>query len=162
MLKKERGLKLVHPENYHITLAFIGDVELDLLESIDKSLERLASGLPVIDVQFNRIGTFPSVIYLKISEGERELADLSKNAKSILAQNGIPYDAKPFKGHLTIARSRERRVKAIEFLKSYACDARFDIFFEVLSFSMIQSELTSTGPIYTTLNKYYLKEQEVK
>ncbi len=161
LLNREKGLKLVRPENYHITLAFIGDVELDLLESIDKSLERLAESVSVIDVQFNKIGTFPSVIYLKISEGESELAHLSKSARAILTQNEIPYDSKPFKGHLTIARSRNRRVKAKEFLKSYAFDARFDISFEIVGFSLIQSELTTTGPIYTTLNQYYLKSQEV-
>lgn len=160
LLKSEQDLKLVKPENFHITLAFIGDVELDLLESIDDPLQELADGLSAIDVHLNRIGAFPSVIYMKMSEGEEELISLSKSARTILTRNEIPFDSKPFKGHITIARLRNRRVKskAKDFLKSYAYDVRFDIFFNVASFSLIQSELTSAGPIYTTLCKYYLRK----
>lgn len=159
LLAREKGLKIVRPENYHVTLAFIGDVQRDLLDAIDEPITRLAEGISVIDVQFSQIGTFPSVIFLKTSEGEQELARLSKGVRDILAQNEIPCDSKPFKGHLTIARSRNRKMKAKEFLKSYAFDARFDIRFEISSFSLIQSELTSAGPIYTILKQYYLDSQ---
>ena len=162
LLTHAKELKIVRPENYHITLAFIGDVQRDLLNAIDKPIARLAEGISVISVQFNKIGTFPSVIFLKTSEGEQELARLSKGVRDILARNKIPCDSKPFKGHLTIARSRNRKMKAKEFLKSYAFDARFDIRFEIDSFSLIQSELTSAGPIYTTLKQYYLDSPEVK
>ena len=156
LLNSTKELKLVKLENFHLTLAFIGDVETDLLEGSFNALEEFASSMPSIHVEFSRIGSFPSVIYLKTSIGERELVELSKGVRRILVSHELPFDPKPFKGHLTIARLRNRRKKAKEFLKAYAMDTRFRIDFKVESFAVIQSELTARGPIYTTLGEFHL------
>ncbi|MFH1515085.1 MAG: 2'-5' RNA ligase family protein, partial [bacterium] len=73
LLNSTKELKLVKSENIHITLAFIGDVESDLLEHSYDALDKLAVETLCIEVEFDRIGTFPSLIFLKTSIGESEL-----------------------------------------------------------------------------------------
>jgi 2'-5' RNA ligase len=156
LLESTKGLKLVKPSNMHLTLAFIGDISPDIMETAYQPLSMLAESLTPFRVSFDRIATFPSVIFIKPSDGSQTLVDLASAVRTILRKNNIPYDTKPFKGHLTVARTKDRSLKAQAFLKNYAMDTRFNIEFVLNNFSVIQSDLTREGPIYTTLREYNL------
>lgn len=156
-----KGLTLVKPSNMHLTLAFIGDISPDCMEPAYQPLSMLAESLTPFRVSFDRIATFPSVIFIKPSDGSQALIDLASGVRTILRKNDLPYDTKTFKGHLTVARTKDRRTKAQTFLKSYAMDTRFNIEFVLDNFSVIQSELTREGPIYTIMKSFNLGKGEV-
>jgi 2'-5' RNA ligase len=158
LLVNPKGLKIVKPENYHLTLAFIGDIPLDHVSTIHDDMTQYASEVKPFKVSFDRIGTFPSVIFVRPSTGERDLTDLTSGVRTILRKKEVPYDDKPFKGHMTIARVRDRK-NAKEFIHVHAFDSRFNIEFESDRIFLIKSDLQPEGPIYTTLKEYQFKNQ---
>ncbi len=102
--------KAVPPQNWHITLRFLGP-------STDVQLERLLHGLSESDlpgrfaIRFNGLGAFPrpgraSVLWLGVDgdlEALRSLAGLCEDAA--VAAGFTPED-RPFHPHLTLARIR--------------------------------------------------------
>jgi 2'-5' RNA ligase len=161
LFENTKGLTLVKPSNMHLTIAFIGDISPDLIQPAYQPFSLLAESYQPFRVSFDRIATFPSVIFIKPSDGSQTLVDLASAVRTILRKSNIPYDTKPFKGHLTVARTKDRSTKAPAFLKSYAMDTRFNIEFVLNNFSVIQSELTREGPIYTVMKSFNLSKGEV-
>jgi len=155
---KPEQLKIVKPDNYHLTLAFIGDISPDILEPLKNPFSLFCENFRQFHVQFGKIGTFPGVIFIKTIKGEEKLVDLASAVRTILRNNSVPYDNKPFKGHLTLARMRNRAMKASNCLVDDFQDKTYDINYIVEEFALIKSELTSTGPIYTTLSKHKLSQ----
>jgi 2'-5' RNA ligase len=59
-------------------------------------------------------------------------------------------DEPPFKGHITVARSRPLRDQSVrERVAGIRCAATFD----VESFDLVHSQLSNEGPTYTTLER---------
>lgn len=93
------------PENLHLTLAFLGEVDslrkkdlLDLLES-----------LPVLPLSLvlTGMGVFPrggEGLYWIGMEPSPALLALAERIRSALAQSGFSFDRKPFSPHLTLGR----------------------------------------------------------
>jgi 2'-5' RNA ligase len=102
--------KVVPPENWHITLRFIGwtdDVGYDrLLAALDQSHFG-----PPFDVALGEIGAFPrarnaTVVWLAVSKGRDRLEDLAGEAEEAARSAGIPEEDRPFRAHLTLSRVR--------------------------------------------------------
>ena len=94
-------------ENYHLTLAFLGDVD-----------EAHARGALAIDIRIAvrcaaptldpmGLGTFgrtrSTTLFLDIRPSE-PLAELARAVRAGLDERGIGYDPKPFRPHITLAR----------------------------------------------------------
>lgn len=147
-------LKLVEPENLHITLRFLGEIEKDLIDRIKLELSTIR--FQPFNIQFEGIGVFPdlkriNVIWIGIVKGNIELLDLYGRINQALARCGLPPERRGFSPHLTIARVRSGR--NIERLSRRIIELReLEIGgFEVDSFKLKRSILTPSGPIYSTL-----------
>lgn len=140
----------VNPDNYHLTLMFIGEVEDKKKKLIDKQLSEIV--LDSFDLTLDSLGTFgnpPRVLWLGVKENEN-LTRLAKVVNTILGG-----DIARFHPHITLARLKSRV---------------FPTFFEILNgvniknitwsvdrFVLFQSQLTPKGPIYTPLETYKLR-----
>ena len=151
VLKTPEELKIVKPDNYHLTLAFIGEVSQSVLEPLEKPFSLFCESFKQFHVQFGKVGTFPGVIFIKTTKGEEKLIDLATAVRTILRNNSVPYDGKPFKGHLTLARVKNRNSKALGYLIEGAADKSFSIGYQVREFIIYKSELKPSGPIYAKL-----------
>ena len=86
-------------ENLHVTLAFIGEhrdvygVMAALSEVRFKSFTLTAGGF----------GNFGDIHYVKV-RSHGELDALAAEVKNALAKAKIPFDVKPFRGHITVGR----------------------------------------------------------
>jgi 2'-5' RNA ligase len=94
-----------------MTLAFIGHVPDEQAERIVDAAGR-AFDQPVFDVAFGGLGVFPTrgaprVLWLGVRVGEAPLRTLQAAVAARLADAQVPFDAKPFHPHLTLARWRE-------------------------------------------------------
>lgn len=154
--KKPKELKIVKSDNYHLTLAFIGEISQEKLTPLEKPFSLFCESFKQFEVLFGRVGTFPGVIFLEAIKGEEKLIDLASAIRTILRNNSIPYDSKPFKGHLTLARTRNRGAKAASFLVEDIFKRSYEIGFQVTGFSIYKSVLTPSGPIYTSLSSFNL------
>ena len=79
---KPEQIKWISPDNIHLTLFFIGDVLLDYIPRLTKSLNDILD-LSHFCINIKSTGTFPSndcpkILWLGISKGKFELVELFK------------------------------------------------------------------------------------
>jgi 2'-5' RNA ligase len=156
LAKTNADLSLVKPQNIHITLRFLGDITLSMVEKIDKEMQSVV--FRPFDVEIKGVGAFPNVNYARvvwagIQQGADELKAVFDQLEPKLRQLGFASDSKGFSPHLTIARVGSGRNKqalisgvnelaAFEFGKVHAdC------------LQLKKSVLTPQGPIYSTLKE---------
>ena len=143
-------LRPVPEENLHITLKFLGNFPERKLKELNDRLSSIQYNQ--FDITLKGIGFFPNEEYIRVIWIGCISQDLPLLAEKI--HTGLDYGGQPeFSPHLTIARVRRRL--NIEDLRKYQ-DFEFGSF-TAKSFKLIQSRLTRSGPIYTTLADFPLK-----
>jgi RNA 2',3'-cyclic 3'-phosphodiesterase len=97
------GGRAVHPENYHITIAFLGEVD-------EPALDRLLAVPPVrtgpVDLALDRLGGFgrARVAWLAPTRMPSALTALEQVLWRRLENAGFKRETRPFRPHLTLAR----------------------------------------------------------
>ncbi|MBS7638689.1 RNA 2',3'-cyclic phosphodiesterase [Candidatus Bathyarchaeota archaeon] len=147
-------IKPVEPENLHVTLRFLGEIEKSLVERVKMELSTIS--FQPFNILFEGVGAFPdlrriNVVWIGIASGNVELLDLYGKINQALARCGLPPERRGFSPHLTVARVRsgrnmERLSKRIMELRGLEIGG-----FMVDSFRLKRSTLTPRGPIYNTL-----------
>lgn len=150
-------LKLVKPENIHVTLRFLGNITPNMVEKIFEEMKK-AQFTP-FDVKINGLGAFPHlryprVVWAGITEGAGQLRSVFSQLEPRLRNLGFAPDTKGFSPHLTIARVKSGRNKAelVKFINENA-DYEFGII-KADCLKLKRSDLTPKGPIYSTLKEF--------
>jgi len=158
---KECGpdVKWVEPENIHLTLKFLGNVETQETEKIGELLEEKFSLNKSFRVTLNRLGCFPSLHSPRILwAGFEDKQDGSKKIAHILDDSlkcsmGFEKEAREFQLHATLGRFRSSR-KKIAFIERFEELNRafkpFDTYID--NITLFESKLTSSGPVYAVLH----------
>jgi len=102
----------VSEDRMHLTLRFIGEVGEPPAADIQRALEP-AYDVPVFDLELSGVGIFPPsgsprVIWIGVTRGGNQLAQLSRLVEDRLAPFGLEKEDRPFTAHLTLGRIRER------------------------------------------------------
>ncbi len=110
LAKRARNLalpqaRLSPPENLHITLVFLGQVQEDRLPAIQDQLARIDS--PPVEVTIGDLGSFPGagVLFAQVQPAP-ELLRLQAQVTACMDVCGFAPDSRPFNPHITLARSR--------------------------------------------------------
>lgn len=94
-------------KNYHITLAFLGELSEPMVRSAMEALDATASTVQPFTLAPDGIGKFGKVgnatLWMGIAKAP-ELMDLANNLREELRQRGISVDEKAFLPHITLAR----------------------------------------------------------
>jgi 2'-5' RNA ligase len=153
------NVKWVEPENLHLTLKFLGDVEMLEVPQLCQAVDEAVADLPPFDVQFHGAGAFPSVerprtVWVGMTAGSEEMVALHDALEQRLAALGFRSDGRRFRPHLTIGRVRSSSPSEIRVLASLLADQRDFVggsgdVSEVVVFS---SELSRAGPAYEPLS----------
>ena len=139
-------------ENYHLTLAFLGNVDYILISSLRLKLERNLSFNKAVPFRFIEITPFPFSGTPKIAaamlEYSYELMQLQHNTAKCVRAFGISLERRRFTPHVTLGRLKSRSRKSIVFQPQ-------QIFLEGVSKKVVilQSELATKGAIYTSLGE---------
>ena len=153
-------IKWVEPHNFHLTLKFLGDTDLALVNKISFTLQNVATEFNPFELELNNLGAFyrnmfPSVIWIAV-KNQPVLTDLAKSIYNNLLQL-FPGLDKRFAAHITLGRvkfwNKHNDVKQIFTNNTTIFHQKLNI----SSFHLIESNLTSHGPKYKTLEKFYLK-----
>lgn len=105
-------LRWLPPENWHITLAFYGEVPEHILPDLTARLARAAARHAPMTLAFAGAGAFPSarrcrVVWTGLDGGQGVLPKLAASLAASGRRAGVPeQDDKRFRPHLTLARSR--------------------------------------------------------
>ncbi len=157
-------LKLVEPQNIHITVRFLGDITPATAEKIFEAMQQVQ--FTPFNVQIKSLGAFPDlryprVVWAGITEGVDQLKTVFSQLEPRLRSLGFTPDPKGFSPHLTIARVKTGRNKA-QLADFVAKNANYDFgTIKAECLRLKKSDLTPRGPIYSTL-KEYCPQQEPK
>jgi len=168
-LKKDLPqVRWIKPENMHLTLKFLGEVENDLLASLEKSLREIASPYETFSLCANGLDCFPPkgsprVIWVGLQEKTGTLLKLAASIESEMEKFSFPKEKRAFTPHLTLGRLRPDQKPKISSLtmKEIIQKEGFTDFrpFEACEILLVKSNLSPKGPIYSNLASIKLKER---
>lgn len=105
------------PENFHITMHFVGEVEDDELPFFKSALEKSVEGMEEFPLRFTSYGSFrrnlQDLIYVKAKYSGDSMLYISE----ALRRNAGRGDDKPLKPHITLVRRAEMNHKTLKVLK---------------------------------------------
>ncbi|MCU0460964.1 MAG: RNA 2',3'-cyclic phosphodiesterase [Bacteroidales bacterium] len=149
------------PSNIHLTLAFLGDTEDELIKMVSIMLKQKCTGFGCFRFNLTGAGVFknyrdPKVIWAGIESNEK-LSQLNEKIMTGLKDAGFSLDERPFKPHLTLGR-----IKSIghpDILKS-ALEKYQDVKIqevEVKEVTLFESILKPAGPVYKSISEFSLE-----
>ena len=101
------GARWIDPENYHLTLRFVGDVDMDIAEEIAAGLSRVRRA--PFAMKLSHVGALgtrkPHAIVAKPTPSQ-ELLDLQAEHERVIKRIGLPPETRKFTPHVTLARLR--------------------------------------------------------
>ena len=95
------------PDNHHITLAFLGEVEPARAGEAEAVLAACAAAFPAPQVTISgpaHFGREENAIFILRAAGEPPLTPLHDALVAALCARGLPFDPGPFSPHVTLAR----------------------------------------------------------
>jgi 2'-5' RNA ligase len=162
-LKSKRlRAKWVRPENIHLTLKFLGNIDPGDTDKIGGAMMDAVDDAAVFQLVAEGLGVFPGikrprVIWVGLRGQIQLLFALQRALEENLAALGFKKDKRPFKGHLTLGRFKQtvdpntirQIIGEYENLYSEAFTARRIILFK--------SDLKPTGAVYSQLQQAVLE-----
>lgn len=148
-----RDVAWVGPDNFHLTLKFLGGVEAARLDAIAAALADAAATCGPFDLGVGDLGAFPSrtrprVLWAGIDDGAAAAATLASRLDVVLAPLGLPPEGRTFSAHVTLGRVRAPRPnpRLAQALSGGAFGRQ-----RVDRLSLMRSELSPRGARYTEL-----------
>ncbi len=113
------GFRFTPPQNLHITLRFLGQVESALAERIAETLSR--RDLAGFELELGDVGTFKRgrlvrVVWLGLRKGAENARALGAEVESECVAAGLDGEKRQLEPHLTLARARLREGAALPAL----------------------------------------------
>ncbi len=159
VLKKSGSdMKWVRPENLHLTLKFLGNVEIQKLEAIKTGLKNALSGNTSFDISFEGIGCFPNfrkprVIWIGIKAAP-DLQNIYRDVENALFPLGIDKEKRSFSPHLTLGRfNSTKRLQVLTDIMTPFRDKKFGAM-RVNKISLMKSELLKEGARYSVIAEF--------
>jgi len=153
----DTSVNWVRPENIHLTLKFLGDVQDNVIADICSAVSMAVVGTVPFDFEFANCGCFPPsgsarVLWTGITDGSKELQSLQTALENHLGMLGFPPEGRKFTPHLTLARIKNAKIgrtvqDAVKDIEPFVLARQ-----NVWALTVFQSELTRTGPVYTALH----------
>ena len=166
------GLRFVDPEQTHVTLKFLGEIDDGDVDDGDERDEEsdtptlddvIAAGERAIETAdidpfecaVHGFGVFPSLDYISvvwagIADGSAELTALHDALEAETTAIGVDPEDHAFTPHVTLARMNDARGKALVQEVVRERDPEIGRF-EVNEVRLLSSTLTSEGPVYETI-----------
>ncbi|MDE2836538.1 MAG: RNA 2',3'-cyclic phosphodiesterase [Chloroflexota bacterium] len=153
-----RGTRWANVDGAHLTLRFIGSTPPDAAPPLGNAVDRAADGVAPFELSLAGAGVFPPrgaprVLWVGVGGALEALIGLRDSLEDAFEAAGIPRDKRAFTPHVTLARVNARlsrdEAQALRELVA-ALDVR-PVAFAVQEFGLYNSDLLSTGAVYTRL-----------
>jgi 2'-5' RNA ligase len=137
----------VPPENWHVTLVFLGSVWPEQRERVEAAANAVRT--PPFRFRLDSFGHWrrAGIAWLGSSEAPPALLGLQKQLVAAARSAGIDVETRRYQPHLTLARNAPAApVSSIEPIE-----------WEVADFSLVESETPATGARYTVRRRWPLQ-----
>ncbi|MFC6716141.1 RNA 2',3'-cyclic phosphodiesterase [Natrialbaceae archaeon GCM10025810] len=157
------GLNFTDPEQAHVTVKFLGDVEEDRLPALRRELAAAVAdaGVDPFTARYGGLGVFPSLEYISVvwfgvEEGGAELTRLHEAVEERTTAMGFEPESHDFTPHVTLARmehagGKERVQELVRERDPTIGETRVD------ELRLTESTLTPDGPEYATVERFSLE-----
>jgi 2'-5' RNA ligase len=112
-LDPDLPLRWVPPENWHVTLAFLGEVTEQLLHSLAEAIEPVVAASRRMSLPLVGLEWFPSPSKARLlamtAEAPEPLSALQRDLVAALGRAGFHTENRVYRPHLTLARYRGAR-----------------------------------------------------
>jgi 2'-5' RNA ligase len=103
-------VRWVRMDGLHVTLRFLGGTAEQQIERLTAAVDAAAATGEPFEVTIDGAGAFPSpgrprTLWLGIADGAPSFAEVARRLDDALAELGWPREERPFRAHLTLART---------------------------------------------------------
>ena len=158
--KYDLAFKWVKPENLHLTLKFLGNIDEEQIIKIKEAIAGVSGKFTSFEVNFDNFGFFPNGrkprVFFISAAPEELLKSIAAELEEELETLGFEKESR-FKSHITLARIKNP--KNINLLKAKIKDTRIDKKFPINEITLYKSTLTKEGPVYEELTRSSLKNK---
>ena len=147
----------VRPENWHLTVRFLGDVEEAAADRVVREVDVVDRG-SAFRVRWGSLGAFPrprraTVLWVGLARGVQEAERLAAVVEEAVEAAGFPPEDRPFRSHLTLSRLRPDQdvTPVLEAVPSVGLEMPVD------RVALFQSHLGPGGPRYEELEVFPLR-----
>jgi len=160
----QADMKWVKPQNIHLTLKFLGEINTEQSDQTASILKRAAGSAPPFIISLASIAAFPGIntprmVWLGIGQGEPQIKKLVQYLEEGLSGAGMPQEEREFSAHITLARNRSCRnqqalADGIAVLNDKLKNEKHE--FTADKLTLFKSDLTPQGPVYEALKVFPL------
>jgi 2'-5' RNA ligase len=159
-------VRWTEPQNLHLTLHFLGETETGLISSIGEMLAASAANRTDFVLSIGGMGCFPNmrrprIVWAGVAGQLEPLLDLHRDLGQRLRAIGYRPEPRPYAPHLTLGRVKnDLSVRQLSLLAGQLAQAQAGpaVPLHVQEVSLMQSALTPSGPIYTSLARTIFRE----
>lgn len=139
-------------DNWHLTLAFFGDVPEGRIEPLQEALDGVRCER--FRLTLDGAGAFPDpaagrVLYHAATDGSADVSALARRIRTAADRVGVPSDNAKHQPHLTLARRRRpgQLTRWLRVVDSFPAQS-----FEVAGFCVMASDLQPAGAVYRVVH----------
>jgi 2'-5' RNA ligase len=156
------GLDFTDPEQAHVTVKFLGEVNRGELPRVKNALRRAIEKADVepFEATYGGLGVFPGlgyiqVLWLGVGDGGEEMTRLHETVETGVTRLGFDPEDHDFTPHVTLARMEHAGGKELVQENVEELDPTVGTT-EVEEIRLTKSDLTDEGPEYSTVESFEL------
>lgn len=159
--KKSKGGRFSDPENFHLTLKFIGEMDEENLEDVKRELRSLTWKIPSFRLTLEGFGTFQKgrnhIPWLGVTMGYEVLKAVQEQVEQALYDLGYNKESRPFQAHMTFGRKVELSPSDIGYLQEILKNERISV--KVQSLALMESTRIDGKLVYPIIEEFPLRTQ---
>jgi len=166
-LLQQSRVSWTRPEQFHLTLRFLGKVEAERLTALIDVMREVCNGFAALNLVAKDIGCFPNlrrprVIWVQVEDTATQMVRLQQRIQAATQPFTSEEPAEKFHGHVTLGRAREIGLKESKLLAERAAAMEGRIFGEwpAVEVEILKSELSPHGARHGCIASIPLREKQ--
>ena len=151
-------VRWIEPDNFHITLKFLGEVRRERIPVIEEALERVAAGTRSFTTTLAGFGGFPTVRNPDViwigARASSEFWCMKQELEWVLGDVGFGAETRASHPHITLGRAHEARGAGVfRGLDTVLADLDLEVEVKVRTIDLMRSQRSTGGARYSALSR---------
>ncbi len=154
------------PEQFHLTLKFLGNVETRRVGALARNLNAACHGFSPLVFRAQTVGAFPDfnrmrVLWVGLNDALGKLVQLHKRIEAASREFTKEKEVESFRGHVTLGRVKRLKAQERKSLARTVSAMRDRFFGEWIAsdIELMRSQLSSQGAQHCSIAKFKLTAQ---